>query len=257
MKKIAYLIIPLFVFVFTSCEDNQPEIYNGDSISYFSETTTTFTIQDGSVFSGEVLVSSATSYDRTFTVEVDELTDAPDSSYTIDSNLVIPANSFTGSVEIAGNVLEVVTGSKLVLNLTSVEDSNVATFDNKLTITMEQFCPFVRDNFLGLMKADEEGYAVYDVNVTAGDLDNELVITNVWDTDPNSTTSIYLVEDGYVVEFPNYLDNYLYNNATYGAAYVDNGYGTWSSCETVIDIYFQVRVAAGFFSETHITFFKP
>lgn len=257
MKKIAYLIIPLFVFVFTSCEDNQPEIYNGDSISYFSETTTTFTIQDGSVFSGEVLVSSATSYDRTFTVEVDELTDAPDSSYTIDSNLVIPANSFTGSIEIAGNVLEVVTGSKLVLNLTSVEDSNVATFDNKLTITMEQFCPFVRDNFLGLMKADEEGYAVYDVNVTAGDLDNELVITNVWDADPNSTTSIYLVEDGYVVEFPNYLDNYLYNNSTYGAAYVDNGYGTWSSCETVIDIYFQVRVDAGLFGETHITFFKP
>jgi len=258
MKKIAYLLLPVLMLVITSCQDQGPEVYDGDSLSYFSETSGTFTIQAGSVYDIEVLVTSATAYDRTFSVEVDDaLTDAPASSYTIDTNFVIPANSYAGTFQIAGNVLDVVTGTKLVLNLTSVEDSNVATFDNTHTITMEQFCPFVRDNFLGLMKADEEGYAVYDVNVTAGAEPNELKISNVWDINPNSETTIFLVEEGYVVEFPPYQDNYLYTSATYGPAYVAFGEGTWSSCATTIDISFEVIVAAGTFGVTNISFFKP
>lgn len=258
MKKIAYLLLPVLMLVFTSCEDQGPEVYDGDSLSYFSETSGTFTIQAGSVYDIEVLVTSATAYDRTFSVGVDAaLTDAPASSYTIDTNLVIPANSYAGTFQVAGNVLDVVSGTKLVLNLTSVEDSNVATFDNTHTITMEQFCPFVRDNFLGPMKADEEGYAVYDVNVTAGTQPNELKISNVWDVDPNSVTTIFLVEEGYVVEFPPYQDNFLYNHSLYGPAYVYNGEGTWSSCAITIDISFEVIVAAGSFGVTNISFFKP
>jgi len=257
MKKIAYIILPLFLLVFSSCEETEPEVYDGDSLSYFEETSVTFTIQAGSIYSGVVLVSEATSYDRTFTLDVDDASDAPASSYTIGTNLVIPANSYSGTFEVAGNVLDVVSGTKLVLNLTSVEDSNVATFDNKLTLTMEQFCPFVRDNFLGLMKADEEGYAVYDVNVTAGAEPNELKISNIWDVDPNSETTIFLVEEGYVVEFPPYQDNYLLTHPSYGPAYVALGEGTWSSCATTIDISFEVIVAAGSFGVTNISFFKP
>ena len=257
MKKYLKLILPLFVLAIFSCEDNTPEIYDGDSISYFTDPSLTFTVQEGSTFSLEILISEASATDRTFTVAIDEvLTDAPASSYTLGTDLLIPANSYTGNLEIAGNVLDVITGTKLVLELTSVEGSNVASFDNIATITLEQFCPFVRDNFLGVMKADEEGYAIYDVNVSAGEADNELIISNVWDTDPNSTTSLFLVEDGYSVGFPNYLDNYLYESATYGPAYVDSGVGTWSSCATEIDIYFEVVVAAGTFGVTHITFYK-
>ena len=257
MKKIAYIILPLFLLVFSSCEDTEPEVYDGDSLSYFEETSKTFTVQAGSTYSGVVLVSEATSYDRTLTLDLDDASDAPAISYTIGTNLVIPANSYSGTFEVAGNVLEVVSGTKLILNLTSVEDSNVATFDNKLTLTLEQFCPFVRDNFLGPMKADEEGYTVYDVNVTAGALANELKISNVWDINPNSETTIFLVEEGYVVEFPPYQDNYLYTSATYGPAYVAEGEGTWSSCATTIDISFQVIVSAGTFGVTNISFFKP
>ena len=183
MKKYLKLILPLFVLAIFSCEDNTPEIYDGDSISYFTDPSSTFTIQQGSTFSLEILISEASATDRTFTVAIDEvLTDAPASSYTLGTDLLIPANSYTGNLEIAGNVLDVITGTKLVLELTSVEGSNVASFDNMATITLEQFCPFVRDNFLGVMKADEEGYAIYDVNVSAGTEDNELIISNVWDT---------------------------------------------------------------------------
>ena len=257
MKKIAYIILPLFLLILSSCEDTKPEVYDGDSLSYFEETSETFTIQSGSIYNGVVLVTEAKSYDRTFTLEIDEASDAPASSYTIGTDLVIPANSYSGTFEVAGNVLEVVSETKLVLNLMSVEDSDVATFDNKLTLVLEQFCPFERDNFLGLMKADEEGYGVYDVNVTAGTDENELIISNVWDNDPNSTTSIFLVEEGYVVEFPSYQDNYLYSHPTYGPAYVAFGEGTWSSCATTIDISFEVIVDAGSFGVTNISFFKP
>jgi len=268
MKKIAYLLLPVLMLVFTSCEDQGPEVYDGDSLSYFSETSGTFTIQAGSVYDVEVLVTSATAYDRTFSVEVDAaLTDAPASSYTMGTSLVIPANSYAGTVEIAGNVLDVVSGTKLVLNLTSVEDSNVATFDNTHTITMEQYCPFVRDNFLGTMNAVEtgDGYsAEYDVTVSAGTAPNELIINNFWEAGPAATTTVFLVEEGYIVEYPAYADNFLYVNPTYNSpCYIDaDGYeNTWSSCETKMDLNFQVLINIGgtlyTFGDTNIVLTKP
>ena len=56
MKKIAYLLLPVLMLVFTSCEDQGPEVYDGDSLSYFSETSGTFTIQAGSVYDVEVFL---------------------------------------------------------------------------------------------------------------------------------------------------------------------------------------------------------
>ena len=266
MKKIAYIILPLFLLVFSSCEDTEPEVYDGDSLSYFEETSKTFTIQAGSIYSGVVLVSEATSYDRTFTLDVDDVSDAPASSYTIGTNLVIPANSYSGTFEVAGNVLDVVSGTKLILNLTSVEDSNVATFDNKLTLKMEQFCPFVREDFLGVMSADEAGYGVYSVNVTAGTEENELIISNIWDFTPNSTTSIFLVEEDYLVEYPAYIDNYLTTDNN-GPIYVsdlvqDGSVSTWSSCATQIDLNIQFLVNVGgtlyyYGDTTNIVLTKP
>lgn len=266
MKKIAYIILPLFLLVFSSCEDLGPEVYDGDSLSYFEETSATFTIQAGSIYSGTVLVSEAASYDRTFTLEVDDASDAPASSYTIGSVLSIPANSYSGTFEVAGNVLNVVSGTKLVLNLSSVEDSNVATFDNKLTLKMEQFCPFDRENFLGVMSADEAGYGVYSVNVTAGTEDNELIISNIWDVDPSSTTSIFLIEEDYSVEYPAFADNYLTTDSN-GLVYVsdlvqDDSVSTWSSCATQIDLNIQFLVNVGgtlyyYGGTTNIVLTKP
>lgn len=267
MKKIAYIILPLFLLVFSSCEETEPEVYDGDSLSYFEETSETFTIQAGSIYSGVVLVTEAKSYDRTFTIEIDEASDAPANSYTIDTNLVIPANSYAGTFEVAGNVLDVVSGTKLILNLTSVEDSNVATFDNKLTLTMEQYCPFDRDNFLGTMNALEtgDGYsAEYDVTVSAGTEPNELIINNFFEAGPAATTTVFLVEEGYIVEYPTYADNFLYVNPTYNSpCYVDaDGYeNTWSSCETKMDLNFQVLINIGgtlyTFGDTNIVLTKP
>ena len=149
----------------------------------------------------------------------------------------------------------------------SVEDSNVATFDNTHTITMEQYCPFDRDNFLGTMNALEtgDGYsAEYDVTVSAGTEPNELIINNFWEAGPAATTTVFLVEEGYIVEYPTYADNFLYVNPTYNSpCYIDaDGYeNTWSSCETKMDLNFQVLINIGgtlyTFGDTNIVLTKP
>ena len=131
---------------------------------------------------------------------------------------------------------------------------------------MEQFCPFVRDNFLGVMSANEAGYGVYNVNVTAGTEENELIISNLWDSDPNSTTSIFLVEEDYLVEYPAYADNYLTtdsNGPIYASDLVQDGsVSTWSSCATQIDLNIQFLVNIGgslyyYGGTTNIVLTKP
>jgi hypothetical protein len=264
MKKIAYLILPLFVFVLLSCEDKDADIYSGESIAYFTETSSTFTVQSGSVYDVEVIVSSATTEDRTFTLEVDASSDAPSASYSFSTSGIIPANSHSGTVQITGNVLDVVSGTKLVLNLVSVDESNVS-FDGTLTLTMQQFCPLDLADF-ALMDADENaGSDSYQVTISAGTEPNEIIITNLFNAGPAATTTAYMIEDGYVVTFPeDYNDNFLYTNPTYNAPCWVSGEGyesTWSSCQTTMDLNFEVLINIGgdlyTFGDTNVVLTQP
>ena len=72
MKKIAYLILPLFTFVFFACEDKQAEVYSGESITYFTQTTATYPVEAGSAFEVGIVVSDASPSPRGFVVEVDQ-----------------------------------------------------------------------------------------------------------------------------------------------------------------------------------------
>lgn len=146
MKKNLKLILPLFVLAIFSCEENTPETYTGESIAYFSETSVTYPVEADSSFNVEVVVSESSTADRVFTVEIDsELTTATDDSYSMSADLSIAAGAYSGNVVINGVVSNVVAGSKLVLDLTSVEGSNVASFDNTVSITMNPSCPIVAD----------------------------------------------------------------------------------------------------------------
>jgi hypothetical protein len=133
MKKNLKLILPLFVLAIFSCEENTPETYTGESIAYFSETSVTYPVEADSSFNVEVVVSESSTADRVFTVEIDsELTTATDDSYSMSADLSIAAGAYSGNVVINGVVSNVVAGSKLVLDLTSVEGSNVAKPSHKL-----------------------------------------------------------------------------------------------------------------------------
>jgi len=258
MKKHILILFSLSL-AFFACEDTEEAIYTGESLSYFTNGTSgNYYVQDidDNFFEIIVGITDASTSDRTVSVSVDPASTVPADQYTLD-DLFIPSGSNIGSIKVYGDYDSVVSGTSLILNLDSVQGSNVATFDNVYTLDFYQFCPFVRDEFLGTWDADEEGYTVYPVNVTAGTLPNEIIISNVWDSDPNSTTSVYLDDSdpsNFVLDFPDYTENYLYDHATYGPAYIDNAYGTFDACTKTIDMYFQVRVDAGLFAETHITF---
>lgn len=146
MKKIAYLILPLFAFVFFSCDEKEADIYSGESISYFTESTATYPVEAGSAFAVGIVVSDASTSPRGFVVEVDQdLTTALPNSYSMDMNPSIDADSFAGSFNVYGEVSNVVAGQVLVLNLVSVEGSNVAGFDTTISITMNPSCPIEAD----------------------------------------------------------------------------------------------------------------
>tara|TARA_B100001248_G_scaffold258019_1_gene241472 strand:+ start:4649 stop:5461 length:813 start_codon:yes stop_codon:yes gene_type:complete len=146
MKKIAYLILPLFTFVFFACEDKQAEVYSGESITYFTQTTATYPVEAGSAFEVGIVVSDASSSPRGFVVEVDQdLTTALPNSYSMDMNPSIDADSYTASFNVYGEVTNVVAGQVLVLNLVAVEGSNLAGFDTTISITMNPSCPIEAD----------------------------------------------------------------------------------------------------------------
>ena len=42
------------------------------------------------------------------------------------------------------------------------------------------------------------------VTITAGAADNEILISNVWDADPNSSTRVFLIDESEPLGFPHY-----------------------------------------------------
>lgn len=146
MKKIAYLLIPVLMLVFTSCENKEAEVYSGESITYFSETSVSYAVEPGSSKSIELVVTDASSSDRSYTIEVDQaMTTALADSYSLDTAFSIPAGEYTSTFNVYGVVENVVAGQKLVLKLTSVEGSSPAGFDTTVTLTMSPSCPVEAD----------------------------------------------------------------------------------------------------------------
>lgn len=261
----------LFMFVFglvISCAEEETQVYNskdGSLVYYTDGTSGDFYVQDVTApeFLIEVGVTTTSNVDRVFTVSIDPTSTATANQYTIDSStLKIPANSNVGYIRIVGNYANSLTsGSKLILKLDSVSDAVVADFDNIYTLNIYQFCDFVLTDFLGAWDADEVGYQVYTSNFTQGsntDL-NEIIMSNIWDVNPSSQTKVFFNDSNpsnFKLDFPVYTDNFLYNNSTYGPAYIDRGEGNFSACAETVYMKFQVRVSAGFFAATEINFTK-
>lgn len=260
MKK--YFLLLLVTVFLASCSDEDPQVYKGDSLTYFTNGVAgKYYIQEAEdPYQIQVGVTDVSSVDRTFSIEIDDASTATTAEYSIGSSLVIPANSHIGTIDVYGDYNNVVNGSTLIIKLIDVEGSNVATFDNVFTLTLYQYCEFVRDDFLGTWNADEEGYQVYTSVFTAGEGDNEIIMSNLWDVNPSSQTLVIFNDSNpsnFVLEFPPYEENYLYDHPNYGPAYIDAGYGTFDACNQVIDMYFTVRVSEGTFEETHIVFTRP
>jgi hypothetical protein len=254
----------------TSCSDAEPQLYNNNKdgrLAYFtSGTSGSFYVQNvtNPEFLIEVGVTDVIDSDRVFSISVDPNSTATSDQYVINqASLVIPAGSHIGTIKVLGNYNNVSTsGSKLILKLDSVNDAEVASFDNIYELTIYQYCPFVIADFLGDWNADEVGYTVYNSTFTAGAETslNEIIMSNIWDVNPNSETIVYFNDSNpsnFKLDFPVYTSNPLYVNQTYGQAWIDRGVGSFSACAQTVSMKFQVRVSAGFFELTEINFSRP
>lgn len=269
MKNVFLITMLMVTSLFVSCSDPEPEIYdvnNGSLLSFTKGTEGSFYIQDvpNPEYLIQVGVTSSSSVDRTFTVSIDaDNTTATNDQYTLDTaSLFIPANSYIGNIKISGNYANATTsGTVLTLKIDDFNEGIVAGFDSVYKLKIFQYCPFNVADFLGAWDADEVGYQVYTSFYTAGtevDL-NEIIMSNIWDANPSSQTRVYFNDSdpsNFKLDFPDYLDNFLFNHPTYGPAYVDKGKGNFSACAQTVHMTFQVRVSAGFFSETEINFTK-
>ena len=188
MKRIVTKLILAFCFIaIISCdEDQDPAIYEGPSLTYFTEETGNFFVEDvdNATFRIPVGVTESSSNDRTFTVEVnEELTTASSNQYQLTSNsFVIPAGEYIGYVEVEGFYENISTeATTLAIDLVSVDGSNLADFKTTFSLGLNQFCPLeipLEYNATAFL----QGSATNSFQVTlvpTGNL-NEYTSTNLW-----------------------------------------------------------------------------
>lgn len=154
--KLLFLVsLPL---TFISCEE-ELEVYdveNGQTLAQFSQASASLpTPEAGASTTLDVLVTTVSSADRAIEVSVDESSTATTDQYVL-SDLVIPANSYVGTITITGNfdAIPETGSSNLVLNLESI--ANGETLVEKGTYTLELFrkCGIVLSDFVGTWTGD-------------------------------------------------------------------------------------------------------
>ena len=260
MKKflLKFSIVAVLIATLSSCDEDQV-IFNGSgpgSLAAFAVERGALPAVDATTTTTVVVnVANATSTDRTIVVSVDPSSTALPSEYEIvTSTLVIPAGSYNGNIIVKNkyDALEDGVTKLLVLNLESVEDATVAA--GNYTLKIFKFCAFVRADFLGEWVCTETGEAPYGSTFTAGAEANEILVSNVWGYDPNSTTRVFFNDSdpaNFVLDFPPYLQNVLSQSVgTYGVGWVDRGSGSFSACEQTVSMKYTIRVGAGTFAPT-------
>lgn len=265
MKKI-FLIFALILLVFASCTDPSAEVYNPEDgqIAYFTGgTNKNYYVLDvpNPEITVEVGVTVPSSADRTIAISVDASSTAKENQYTIDNTtLYIPANKYVGYIKIklaAFDSYSQTVPAVLVLNLNDVSGAVVADFDDKYTLNLFQFTPFVRDDMLGTYsvveyETGEDGIekrvGSYESEVTAGQNDNEIIMGNIYDVDPGTQTVLILDDtdpQNFKIKFPPFLKNYLFDGGDeYGDIFVEGFPGKFSAGLKTLDFSYCLRFSA-------------
>lgn len=144
-NKILLVLTLVVATFFTSCEEEKNVTYNGDQtlVSFVGSASTQPVVVEGTAATQiTVEVSSASSQPRTIEVVAGENSTATPNQYTI-SNLTVPANSYTGTVTVAGNYDNVPQGGNFVLELKLVglADTNSSLGSDTFNLTLFRFCP--------------------------------------------------------------------------------------------------------------------
>lgn len=149
--KLSYILVGLVLLA--SCEANDiPTIGDDDPIlAQFSTTELVLaTPEEGIMREVEVIVSSTSSQDRNLNVEIDPSSTATADQFSV-SDLVIPADSYTGTFTISGNFDALPEGgsSSLILNLTGMEGEDIIIENGTLEVELFRRCSITLDQLVG------------------------------------------------------------------------------------------------------------
>lgn len=256
MKKIFLILVTAFLGC-VSCSDPKLEVYNpaDGQIAYFTGGTSddVYVLQEGAQdILIQVGVTVSSNVARTIAISTDASGNATVDQYTIDNaSLFIPANSYVGYIKIKGvfEKLSQTVPAILVLNLDTVSGAQVASFDNKYTLNLYQFTPFVRDEFIGTYKVieyDEDNAVLdrYDSEITAGDNENELIMGNIYNADPGTQTVLIMDDSNpqrFRINFLPFLENFLFTSANDGDVFVEGFTGRFSAGLKTLDFTYRLR----------------
>ncbi|MFW6327026.1 MAG: hypothetical protein ACOC2F_01805 [Bacteroidota bacterium] len=242
MKKISYLtLIILSVLAFNSCEEQNPTPVTDINLVSFGNTPTVI-VEQGSSTEVEVHVytSQVSGSDRTFNVEVDEdATTTNAANYSVPATVTVPANSNSGSltVDIIDNELGV-DAESLVFQISNSEGIIVG---NAANLTIQKFCPFNIDNFVGTYTYTSEIFGdSWPVEVEKVD-DHTLVVKDMVEDGKD----LHIVFDEASLT-ASVAKQEVWTHADYGVASFE-GAGDFSPCTYKIELDLELTVSAGSF----------
>lgn len=155
MKQIirtSIFIVGLMCLV-SSCEENEIPVLdpNGQVLVEFDQSSITIpTPEEGASKQVKVYVTNTSTSERSIDVSVDPSSTATSDQYTI-SDLVIPANSYVGTITISGNYNAIPENgsSNLILNLNGVGGVQTQVSDGTLNVELFRTCPIEPSQFVG------------------------------------------------------------------------------------------------------------
>jgi hypothetical protein len=268
MKKHLFIkcvtFFALATSIFVSCKKDDDVTTPPEVVSFNDKKTADYYITSAAntVYRVPVGVSTISNQDRVISFTVTSPTNAASGTqYTLASQTVtIPAGQAIGYIDVKGIFSNYPVGrvDTLIFKLDPKSSIAVADYNQEFRLSLQKYCDVDIQSFVGTYAKSFDGtYGPYTINVkqavSTSATTGYLMIENLWDT--NNTTDLIKVEldwtdpSNFKTTIP--TGQYLYNDATYGAARVRPvGVGSFSSCANTFKLSYQVYVAAGSFAAT-------
>ena len=264
MKKITIKLLSIFavVLLLNGCSEAEQIIYNGPTfVSYTDGVLGDYFVQeDNTPYPIQVGIPSPVGNEVTVNLNVLYASGTAGTHYDVPASVTIPSGSVTADFNVSGFFANM-SGRKdtLVIELVSAD---TASFNTTYTLYLQQFCPFVPEDFVGAWTAYEHSdyeadpYPPYTVNLALvpGEA-NTLVTSDIW---PYFPIKVVFNADDPANFYWNSPDQWLADDMSgYGEfRATDLGNGVFSSCDATASIRYKLYVSAGNFEQATLQLIK-
>lgn len=247
MKKLVYgFVLCLSLTAFVSCDMNDPNAdkFNDDPQAGWVRFATPGGVSNNATGCGDIMVPiildapvNESGVEVFYTI-----TDVVGSTDALETYASIPAGSRQGNFVIT-NADALTSNVEFTLTLTSTNKGNVGVGfpdTGAQTITVKILSGTAR--FVGsydVAETSSAGAFEYGSDITQGTEANELILSNMFESDEDSETSVFVNADG-TLSFPPFLENPLVPGA-----FFEGLSGTADACTGELVINFNLRSATG------------